>query len=511
MSHSLILFEDFLSSLSKLVGFHFQLRDGDKVLFHSNGDQALPALSEEMKELATRIVDGECFEYSSLQGKYDLFGVPLRGDGDVTGCLIAYGATTGNEPGMTHNPKKLPVEEMKSFLSRLSGLVQHSSAFQSEMDNVSEELSQSFEDIYMYSRIATQIKTLKFSRSMLLGFIEEILSAMRVDFAFAKLPDRKGFDVQTFDESMTEKISDLFRFSENVIGAVPQDAIGLEDNYFIVNDSRIEAGFGALHPDPYRFLMVEIRHNEDFYGWLGLLSFNMKEIFRRSELRLMKSLAEQIGVVIANTDLYADLERLVINVVKSLVQAIEAKDIYTSGHSERVSEYCMLMAERLELEPELKKVLYWASVLHDVGKIGISENILNKPGRLNDEEYSDIKAHPQKAHAILQPLDHLAASLPAILHHHERYDGKGYPDGLSERNIPLLARVIAVADTFDAITSTRAYRPARSWQEAVEILDEVAGTQLDPEMVDVFKEVLRKDLKKDLESRESPRMAVQAR
>jgi HD-GYP domain-containing protein (c-di-GMP phosphodiesterase class II) len=209
-------------------------------------------------------------------------------------------------------------------------------------------------------------------------------------------------------------------------------------------------------------------------------------------LRLLISIAEQVAVVISNTDLYNDLERFVFNVVKSLVYAIEAKDVYTRGHSERVSRYCLLMAEHLQLEENQKNHLHWASILHDIGKIGIPESILTKPDRLTDEEYRTIRDHPEKGHTILKPLDQLSASLPSILHHHERYDGTGYPRRLKGEEIPLLARVIAVADTFDAITSDRAYRPARTPQEALAIIKEVAGSQLDPALVDIFREVYSK-------------------
>jgi HD-GYP domain-containing protein (c-di-GMP phosphodiesterase class II) len=202
-------------------------------------------------------------------------------------------------------------------------------------------------------------------------------------------------------------------------------------------------------------------------------------------------MAEQVGLVISNTDLYRDLERFMINMVKSLVQMIEAKDVYTKGHSERVSRYCMRMAEELGLDERLQKDLQWASILHDIGKIGTPESVLNKPGRLTEEEYSHIKAHPGKGATILGPMQPLAGSIPGILSHHERFDGKGYPDGLQGEEIPLVARIIAVADTFDAITSTRAYRPGKTEQEALKIVKECAGTQLDPKLVRVFEHVLK--------------------
>jgi HD-GYP domain-containing protein (c-di-GMP phosphodiesterase class II) len=133
--------------------------------------------------------------------------------------------------------------------------------------------------------------------------------------------------------------------------------------------------------------------------------------------------------------------------------------------------------------------LKWAAILHDVGKIGVSEKILLKPGKLSDDEYARIKEHPEKGYKILKPVAQLSPSMGGILHHHERYDGKGYPHGLSGDAIPLAARMIAVADTFDAITSKRTYRDAKSPEEALAIIESVAGTQLDPNMVALFKTV----------------------
>jgi HD-GYP domain-containing protein (c-di-GMP phosphodiesterase class II) len=151
------------------------------------------------------------------------------------------------------------------------------------------------------------------------------------------------------------------------------------------------------------------------------------------------------------------------------------------------------MANHLELGETEKKALQWASILHDVGKIGVPEKILNKTGRLDDEEYRIIKEHPVKGFNILRPLEQLSNALPGILHHHERYDGTGYPKGLKGEEIPFQARIIAVADTFDAMTSERAYRPAKSPEEAMAIIENVAGAQLDPYLVSVLKDVFTRN------------------
>ena len=240
------------------------------------------------------------------------------------------------------------------------------------------------------------------SVGMLKDLAEQILGAMRTEMAFARLPDRPEYDMLLNKKGVGDKISHPNAFVNALISAIPERAPSLKENYFLVADSKMTPGYAALHPETFRFLAVRMQHKDIFYGWLGLVSFNLKEIFRRSELQLMSSMAEQLALVLANTEMYADLENFVINVVKSFVQAIEAKDNYTRGHSERVSHYVMRVAARLNLNEEQRKDLNWASVLHDVGKIVIPEAILNKPGSLTDEEYSIIKAHPEKGYNILQ-------------------------------------------------------------------------------------------------------------
>jgi len=207
-------------------------------------------------------------------------------------------------------------------------------------------------------------------------------------------------------------------------------------------------------------------------------------------------MAEVISILLSNTELYYNLKTFLITVVKCLVSAIEAKDMYTRGHSERVNQISMLIADRMDLPQSFRENLNWASILHDIGKIGIPEKILTKQGRLNDEEYAEIKKHPERGYIILKPIQGFQASLDGVRFHQERYDGRGYPSGLKGKEIPLSARIIAVGDTYDAITSDRAYRKGRSHQEAVAEIKRVAGTQLDPDIVNVFLDVAESSLEK---------------
>ena len=172
--------------------------------------------------------------------------------------------------------------------------------------------------------------------------------------------------------------------------------------------------------------------------------------------------------------------------IDAMIKALEAKDFYTRGHSQRVTLYSMAIAAELGMKGQDLEDLHRASVLHDLGKIGVREAVLNKPGRLTEEEFGEIVRHPETAVRILEPIPFFRPLLPAILHHHERFDGKGYPSRLAGRSIPLASRIMAIADTFDAMTSTRAYRKALPVADAIAEIRRCSGTQFDPDIVPAF-------------------------
>ncbi len=176
----------------------------------------------------------------------------------------------------------------------------------------------------------------------------------------------------------------------------------------------------------------------------------------------------------------------ILELLELATSTLEAKDKYTAGHSKRVMKYALMIADILNLSDEDKNTLKTACILHDIGKIGIPEYILNKPGKLTTKEYNIIKKHPVIGVEILSHFHYFVRVLPYIYYHHERIDGKGYPEGLKGKEIPFFSRIIAVADTFDAITSDRPYRKALSKKKAINILEEVKDTQLDADIVEKF-------------------------
>jgi len=225
---------------------------------------------------------------------------------------------------------------------------------------------------------------------------------------------------------------------------------------------------------PLGFLLALIYYN---YGPLGLFLLFIPLIVSRHSFQL-----------------YIDMRENYLNTVEALVQALEAKDTYTSGHSARVGKLAVAMAEEFELSEDKVESLKYAAVLHDVGKIGVSETILNKEGKLLDSEWEAIRSHPVIGQTIIKSIKFLFDIGEVVRHHHERYDGKGYPDGIKGIEIPLESRIIAVADTYDAITSDRSYRKGSTHDEAIAELKKVSGSQLDPELVEIFCKVVTSEL-----------------
>jgi len=201
--------------------------------------------------------------------------------------------------------------------------------------------------------------------------------------------------------------------------------------------------------------------------------------------------ANQVALAIENARMYRDLKESFLSTVKSLAQALEAKDAYTRGHSERVTTYAVRLATRLRMPEEEVEMLQRLGMLHDVGKIALDRQILNKPGKLSNDDMEMVHQHPIWGESIIRPLKLKKREMAIVRHHHERYDGRGYPDGLAGQAIPLPARVISVADAFDAMTSDRPYRNAMGLRDALAELEAGAGSQFDPVMVEAFMAMVR--------------------
>jgi HD-GYP domain-containing protein (c-di-GMP phosphodiesterase class II) len=248
----------------------------------------------------------------------------------------------------------------------------------------------------------------------------------------------------------------------------------------------------GCHAPPFEPLQIAVSRLDPVSPKAGFLAFLRigSHPFAPHELRLLGALAEQSWLAIKSAGLHEDVTGFLMSTVKALVSAIEAKDAYTSGHSARVNLLSMLLGKQLRLSLAEMESLKWASILHDVGKIGMPESILNKTGRLSVDEFEVVKQHPRRGHQVLSHISQLKIASQAVLFHHERIDGRGYPMGISGNAIPKPARIIAVADTFDALTSTRPYREAWSVDEAHSEIQNVRGQQLDAEVVDALADMI---------------------
>lgn len=208
--------------------------------------------------------------------------------------------------------------------------------------------------------------------------------------------------------------------------------------------------------------------------------------FTEEDVDLLQAFAYQGAISLENARLHRHLQENYLALVMSLVEAVEIKDRYTRGHSELVARFSVAIGRRLGLERDELEEIERGALLHDVGKIGIDEAILNKPDRLTDEEYDVIKQHPVYGAQILEPIPHLAAARDIVLQHHERMDGTGYPEGLTSDEICVGARIVAVCDVFEGVTSNRPYRKPMKPAEVMELLREEAGPKLDPDCVEAF-------------------------
>jgi putative nucleotidyltransferase with HDIG domain len=208
--------------------------------------------------------------------------------------------------------------------------------------------------------------------------------------------------------------------------------------------------------------------------------------FNERDIELLNTIADQAATVLLLSRLYEDANELFLDTISAITAAIDAKDPYPRGHSQRVSDFSTIMAKELGLPTKTVHHIRVGGLLHDVGKIGIPDTILTKPDRLTAEEFEKMKTHPTIGANIMKEVRMLQSELPVLAEHHERMDGKGYPNGLIDEQISLAGRIVAVADVFDALTSDRPYREALSAEEALEILNSNRGTHLDSQCVDAF-------------------------
>jgi len=290
------------------------------------------------------------------------------------------------------------------------------------------------------------------------------------------------------------------KFADNCPDGYTQliQSVRSEEKHYIINElsasdfkqSETSKVAGIVIKDT---LVLPLKPRDRLLGVIQVANKRGNFSYRPEDLDLLKILGSQVAFVIQNADLFKNLQRAYIDTLSALTSAIDAKDSYTRGHSERVTELSIKLASYYGVEPEEVEKIKLGGLLHDIGKIGIHEGILNKPGRLDDQEFEIIKSHPDLGVRILGKVEFLESIVPIIRYHHERYDGKGYPEGLSGDKIPLLARIVSVVDTFDAMTTDRPYRKAMDIDAALAEIERCSGSQFDPEIAAHFVRMIKSE------------------
>ena len=360
---------------------------------------------------------------------------------------------------------------------------------QREAESLSVHLSSTFEEISLLHRIAQNLKISESNEDLAklaLQWMQVVLSAEGVAAQFVPL---NGADKSPGPPAEAEPT--LLSFGRCPIDngqftrLVEHVGLAAGNRPVVINPPRT-AEPAWPWPEVRQVIVVPMAEGSNLFGWLAAFNHVHGAEFGTVEASLLNSVSAILGIHSGNIELYRQQSELLTGIVRALTSAIDAKDPYTCGHSDRVARVAVRLAQELGCDARTLNTIYLSGLLHDIGKIGINDNVLRKPDRLTAAEYEHIKTHVQIGHRILIDLKKLDDVLPVVLHHHESWDGGGYPRRLPADQIPLSARIVAVADAFDAMGSDRPYRKGMPDERIDEIFRQGAGKQWDPEVVAAF-------------------------
>jgi HD-GYP domain-containing protein (c-di-GMP phosphodiesterase class II) len=352
------------------------------------------------------------------------------------------------------------------------------SDLQMELDALSQQIDYTYEEISLLHRLT---QNLQLSRP------SEELAELCVRGLYPLIEcSGVGICVENSDHSM--------RFLSQ--GRLPFDQMGFarllarfdQHNWIkpLVKNKLQHTLLGEDFPGLKNIVIVPIGDEQHRRGWIVAANLRGGREFGTVEANLISSIATILGTHVRNIELYDEHDELLVGFVRSLVSTLDAKDPYTRGHSERVALLARQLGQQIGLETSDLEDIYMSGLLHDIGKVGVDDRILAKPGQLTDDEFRQIQQHPMIGYQILCQLRNLAHILPGVRHHHEAFNGKGYPDRLKGEGIPLMARIIAVADSYDAMVSDRPYRKGMPIEHLEEIFRRGAGEQWDPRVIEAY-------------------------
>ncbi|MCD2519155.1 HD domain-containing protein [Massilia sp. G4R7] len=402
---------------------------------------------------------------------------PVHGKSAALGYLALRVATPGEAP--------MAWDALAEALEDVAAAIADEVAMRRELDSMAIELAERYEELHLVYAIDRQVQQIEPGADLFRRLLHSWAEQMDADVAAFVKPGENlcvhatnlSKPIHNLDLVLVEMRGDLYRFAHS-----SRSPIVINDK----DDPRRAYIFTDL---PFKLLCCPVIHNKSVVAILVLVNHDNKADFSNSDRKLGELLANQLSGLSRMYGMLNETSKFNEQMAAALIEAVEAKDPYTRGHSDRVHHISMEIGKAMGLGQRETDDLYWGSLLHDVGKIGIPDAVLCKPGRLTADEFTFIKVHPERSYEILRHIDRLKGAVPGARHHQEKFDGSGYPHGLQGTDIPLAARIIAVADTYDSITSSRAYRAGRSHEVAMAEIRRVAGAQLDPAIIAVLEAV----------------------
>lgn len=395
---------------------------------------------------------------------------------------------TGNYSCDSHYSYPVKVEEEvigwvcgEENASVIAGLLSHLTSLELEKKALVNETLHKYKEITMLYDFSEKVASCLDSKEISRFFISEAMRLIKADNISVMLlnDDPDTFELITHNGNET--------YSQDIMRTLDAVAISVMEagKAEIINNIKLDNRCTSNMDDLISVMFAPLKVKDKSIGVVKLGSRSQLE-YTAEDLKIFAALASQAAIAIENARLYENLKDAFITSVHTLAETIEKRDPYTGGHTRRVRDYSLAIGRMICLSDSDIHRLELAAVLHDIGKIGVRDNVLLKNGRLTDEEFEEIKKHTNYGEEILNHIKHFKDIIPGVKHHHERYDGRGYPDGVKGEDIDITARIIAIADTFDAMTTDRPYRKGLSLEVAFEELKRCSGTQFDPELVNAF-------------------------
>ena len=415
-------------------------------------------------------------EYSDKAGytPQDILGVPLKTKKGVIGVIEVLNKRE-DEPF-----EKRDLNILNALAVRTSTILEKAKLFL--------ELDRSVKQFTTLAEVGTLLNSTLDQNVVRKMAMEAITRLMHAEVGSLLLMDDENkelyFEVALGDKG--ERVKEIrLKIGEGIAGWVAEHGKSL-----LLQDVRKDPRFYKSADQKTEFVTrdmvcVPVKVKDKVIGVLQAIN-RAEGVFTEDDVELFQLFSNQVAIALDNARLYEEIRETFFATAEALAEAIEKRDPYTGGHTKRVVNYCLVAAKYLNLTPEELEILKLSAILHDVGKIGVEDRILRKPGNLDDEEAKIMKMHPLLGAEIMRHIRQLKDLIPGMLHHHERPDGKGYPEGLKGMDIPIVARIISAADTYDAMTTNRPYRKGLSRQTAIDEIKKEAGTQFDKEVAEAF-------------------------